>query len=41
MGCALGKKIYTKTIYPAFISIIKKVVIMQQKEHSCFSLPGV
>ena len=32
MRYALRKKIYTKTIYPTFISIIKTVVIMQQKK---------
>ena len=39
MGYAPSKKVYSKTIYPSFISIIKTVVIMQQKEHSCLSFP--
>lgn len=39
MGYAPSKTIYKKTIYPTFISIIKIVVIMQQKEHSCLPFP--
>ena len=36
MGYAPSKKVYSKTIYPNFISIIKTVVIMQQKETLAF-----